>query len=90
MGPLLDTKQLTKATPGSGIPIRELQEYLWNNSDPTSFTQVLNVNVTGVYFTTIAFLGLLEAGNKPGNSLEGVTSQVISISSIAAFRKSVT
>lgn len=80
-------KALPKATAGSGKSIEELQEYLWNNGSADQFTEVLHVNVTGIWFATVAFLGLLDAGNKPGNALEGTTSQVITTSSIAAFRR---
>ncbi|KZT37285.1 NAD(P)-binding protein [Sistotremastrum suecicum HHB10207 ss-3] len=80
-------KLLPKATAGSGKSIEELQELLWNNGSAEQFTDVFHVNVTGIWFSTVAFLGLLDAGNKPGNALEGTTSQVVTVSSIAAFRR---
>ncbi|KZS93772.1 NAD-binding protein [Sistotremastrum niveocremeum HHB9708] len=85
MGP--DYKNIPKATAGSGKSIEELQEFLWNNGTAEQFTQVFHVNVTGLWFTTVAFLGLLDAGNKPGNALEGATSQVVTVSSIGGFRR---
>lgn len=87
MGP--DYKNIPKATAGSGKSIEELQEFLWNNGTAEQFTQVFHVNVTGLWFTTVAFLGLLDAGNKPGNALEGATSQVVTVSSIGGFRRHV-
>lgn len=80
---------IPKAQPGSGTPIKALQDTLWNNGTVEQFTSVFNVNVTAAWFTTVAFMELLEAGNKPGNALQDVTSQVITISSLASFRKSV-
>lgn len=44
------------------------------------------MNVSAVYYTTVAFLGLLDEGNKRG-VLPGVSSQVITISSLAALRR---
>ncbi|KAJ5893451.1 Short-chain dehydrogenase/reductase SAT3 [Penicillium taxi] len=58
------------------------------------FTNVLNVNVTGAYYTVVAFLPLLEAANqrrpvpRPG-VLSPPTAQVIITSSIAAFNRNV-
>lgn len=80
-------KGIPKVEPGSGTPIKALQDFLWDNGTAEEFTEVFNVNVTAAWFTTISFLGLLEAGNKPGNALEDITSQVITISSLAAFRR---
>jgi diacylglycerol diphosphate phosphatase/phosphatidate phosphatase len=49
------------------------------------FTQTYAVNATGVYYTTLAFLGLLDAGNKRGNMGLERRSQVIATSSIAGY-----
>lgn len=67
--------------------IEELQKYLWEKETAEEFTNVFNVNVTGVWFTTVAFLGLLAEGNKEGRGIAGVSSQVVTISSIAGFRR---
>lgn len=57
-------------------------------STPVSeFTQTYEVNVSGVYYTCLAFLELLAQGNEEGNKLEGTTSQIITISSIASFSR---
>ncbi|TFK50005.1 NAD-P-binding protein [Heliocybe sulcata] len=66
--------------------IKELQERLWNYATPEEFAKTFEVNCTGVYFTTVAFLELLDAGNRQGG-IEGVTSQVITLSSIAGLRR---
>jgi NAD(P)-dependent dehydrogenase (short-subunit alcohol dehydrogenase family) len=54
------------------------------------FTGAFEVNATSVWFTAMAFLGLLDKGNKTGvfGTGEGaVSSQVLVTSSIAAFNK---
>ncbi|KIJ34933.1 hypothetical protein M422DRAFT_181432, partial [Sphaerobolus stellatus SS14] len=63
--------------------IRALQTALKSSWD--EFMSPFNVNVTSVYFTIVAFLELLDNGNKQG--IPGVSSQVITISSMAGFRK---
>jgi NAD(P)-dependent dehydrogenase (short-subunit alcohol dehydrogenase family) len=49
------------------------------------FTATFKVNATSVWYSTMAFLKLLDNGNKKGNVEQ--TSQVVVISSIAAFNK---
>ncbi|KZS93798.1 NAD-binding protein [Sistotremastrum niveocremeum HHB9708] len=80
-------QDLPNAYPGSGKSVKELQEYLWNSESVEEFVNVFKVNLGGVWFGTIAFLQLLEEGNKPGRGVAGVTSQVITISSIEGFRR---
>ncbi|KAF6823601.1 hypothetical protein CPLU01_11315 [Colletotrichum plurivorum] len=53
--------------------------------DTANYTNVFDVNVTSVWYTTMAFVKLLDLGNKKGNLSQ--SSQVISTSSIAAFNK---
>ncbi|KAF2398930.1 dehydrogenase with different specificitie, partial [Trichodelitschia bisporula] len=52
------------------------------------YTDTFAVNVTGAYYTAVAVLDLLDSGNKKGN-MEGVRSQVLITSSIAAFSRAV-
>ncbi|ETS77890.1 hypothetical protein PFICI_09952 [Pestalotiopsis fici W106-1] len=49
------------------------------------YNQTFAVNVTSVWYTTLAFLTLLDAGNKKGNVEQ--KSQVITTSSIASLNK---
>lgn len=49
------------------------------------FTQTFAVNVSAVWYTTMACLDLLDKGNKKGNL--GWTSQVVVTSSIAGYNK---
>lgn len=50
------------------------------------FTNTFHVNCTAVFYTTIAFLGLLDAGNRNGSYGNG-RSQVIATSSIGSFNR---
>jgi len=54
-----------------------------------SFTQTLHLNTTAMYYTALAFLGLLDAGNKQGNMPAGVRSQIVATGSIAGFNRAV-
>lgn len=49
------------------------------------FTRALHVNTTAVWYTTLAFLRLLDAGNRRANVAQ--TAQVVVIGSIAAFNR---
>jgi len=51
------------------------------------FTETYNSNCTAAFYTTLAFLELLDAGNKKGNMHPLVKSQVIATSSIAAHSR---
>ena len=64
--------------------IATLQKALWDiNFD--DFQATLATNVTAVYFTTIAFLSLLHAGNKKLLASSGYSSQIIVTSSVAGY-----
>ncbi|KAL2021286.1 hypothetical protein VTK56DRAFT_7365 [Thermocarpiscus australiensis] len=54
--------------------------------DFEEFTNTFRVNSASVWFTAMAFLKLLDAGNKKGN-MDGMSSQVVVTSSIAGFNK---
>ena len=64
--------------------IDEFRSEMWKLSFE-EFTNTFHVNTTAVFFTTIAFLGLLDAGNKRKNVEQ--LSQVIATSSIAGFSR---
>jgi NAD(P)-dependent dehydrogenase (short-subunit alcohol dehydrogenase family) len=49
------------------------------------YTKTFAVNATSVWYTTMAFLTLLDVGNKKGNVVQ--KSQVIATSSIGGFNK---
>lgn len=80
--------------------IKAFQNELWNTGSPDDFAETFSVNVTAVYYTTVAFLDLLHQGNlrKQHGELRmtGLTpqefrpphhsSQVLTVSSSGAFR----
>jgi NAD(P)-dependent dehydrogenase (short-subunit alcohol dehydrogenase family) len=68
-------------------PAKELQRMILD-TPMEEFNHVFAVNVTGVLYNAIAFLDLLEAGNKQGNMAE-IRSQVLVTGSIAAYNRNV-
>ncbi|KAJ5973471.1 Short-chain dehydrogenase/reductase SAT3 [Penicillium waksmanii] len=90
LGPLMRPSQKPDGTPPS---LSELREELFSKP-MEAFTDVLNVNVTGSYYTVLAFLPLLEASNKrrpapQAGVLSPPTAQVVITSSIAGFIRKV-
>ncbi|KAI0196652.1 short chain dehydrogenase [Xylaria flabelliformis] len=83
----------------STLSIHELRTRLFDQISMEDFTDTMHVNATAAYFTILAFLELLDAGNK--NALKGgfgkpreegskvplVQSQVIVTSSICAYSR---
>lgn len=73
-----------KITPQTTV--EEFQKAFWD----VPFEEYANtfaVNTTAVWFTTMAFLGLLDKGNKKGNV--EMKSQVVATSSINSFNRNV-
>ncbi|KAI0017829.1 hypothetical protein F4780DRAFT_570753 [Xylariomycetidae sp. FL0641] len=74
---------LSNQDPGKTPTIQELQEALWK-PEMLDFTNTMHVNCTGVLYTIIAFLDLLDAGTKkrnvPTDAQILVTSSVASVS----------
>jgi NAD(P)-dependent dehydrogenase (short-subunit alcohol dehydrogenase family) len=66
--------------------IKALQSALWNAGTPEDFDKTYKLNVTATYYTSVSFLHLLHEGNKRTVS-RGISSQIITISSVAAFRR---
>lgn len=76
---------------GSQPSITEVRDQLWA-VPKEDFTNVFDVNVTGTYYTVVAFLPLLDAANKrrPAPDPDVVSppkAQVIITSSIAAYNR---
>ena len=79
--------------------VQEVRKKLFTDHSMKEFTQAFHVNVSGAFFTMVAFLELLDAGNKnalkggfgaplsPTSEVPGIQSQVIVTSSIAAFSR---
>lgn len=83
------------------MTVAQLRDKMFVNGDMDAWTNTLHVNVTGAFFTLLAFLGLLEAGNvaaeqgtgfgpRAPNGVNAVQSQVVFTSSIAAFSRAST
>ncbi|KAI8962183.1 NAD(P)-binding protein [Daldinia sp. FL1419] len=65
----------------------DLKARLWNNEDPSDWHDNFNTNVTAVYFTTVAFLPLLQQGIRPKGPLEPYSPSVITISSMSGIMR---
>ncbi|KAI9749109.1 MAG: hypothetical protein M4579_006999 [Chaenotheca gracillima] len=64
--------------------MQQVRDY-WFSQPPEKFTDTFAVNTTGVFYTALAFLPLLDAGNKKGNVQQ--KSQIIATSSIGGFSR---
>lgn len=63
-----------------------MKNKLWKNEDFESWNTVFNTNVTSVYFSTVAFLPLLQAGiDAPGHG--HLSPSVIVISSMSGIMR---
>lgn len=81
------------------LDIHDLRKSLFEETSMEDFTQAFHVNVTGTYFTMLAFLELLDAGNKKavkggfgaplkeGSDVPSIQSQVIINSSLSAYSR---
>ncbi|KAI1779592.1 NAD(P)-binding protein [Hypoxylon cercidicola] len=65
----------------------DLKARLWNSEDPSDWHDNFNTNVTSVYFTTVAFLPLLQAAIRPKGPREPFSSSVITISSMSGIMR---
>ena len=70
----------------SAPDIKSLQEKLWNAGTPEEFSMSFDVHAKAVYYTTVAFLSLLDAGNKRHSLPDEPRSQVIVVSSVGGDR----
>ncbi|KAF2766635.1 NAD(P)-binding protein [Teratosphaeria nubilosa] len=64
--------------------VKDIQEALWK-PEPDAYTKALHINVTGAYYTAIAFLDLLDAANKKRNVPQD--SSILITSSIAGYSR---
>ena len=81
------------------IKIQDLRRNLFDEVSMESFTASFHLNLTGAYFTMLAFLELLDAGNKhaleggfgaplkAGSQVPSIQSQVVFIGSIGSFSR---
>ena len=75
---------LTKDDGSSQPTIKEFQEKMLQ-PDVNDFTQTYHVNDTGVFYTAMSFLDLLDEGNKKRNVPQD--SQILVTSSVAGFNR---
>ena len=61
-----------------------MKDKLWDNEDFEGWNSVFNTNVSAVYFTTVAFLPLLQAGTEAYGHL---SASVIVISSMSGIMR---
>ena len=73
--------------PAPGDDIKAMQEKLWNAGTQEEFVKTYDVNVASVYYTSVAFLELLDEGNKRSLPAGEPASQIITIASIGGLRR---
>ena len=76
--------------PQASIPVPSISsvadfQKAWGETDFEEYADTFRLNAVAVWFTVVAFLGLLDEGNKKANVVQ--TSQVIATSSIASFNR---
>ena len=75
-----------KAPPNS-TSAGELHEKIWNSESVDDWQSVLQTNVTSVYFSTLAFLPLLQASIDPSGPYAPRSPSVIVISSMSGIMR---
>ncbi|OAX33066.1 NAD(P)-binding protein [Rhizopogon vinicolor AM-OR11-026] len=81
-GPL--SPELNNPSPTAQKEAGPLGEYLFNNESFEEWSSLYAINTFSIYFTTVAFLDLLDKGSKDN---EGFSSSVINITSISGLMK---
>lgn len=71
---------------GQKPTLEQFQEAMFKPS-MDEFSRAYHINATAVFFTAVAFLDLLDAGNKKGNVQQ--SSQILVTSSIAGFSRAI-
>lgn len=65
----------------------DMKEKLWNEESVEEWDETYRTDVTAVYFTTVAFLPLLQAGLEPKGPVNRFGSSVITISSMSGIMR---
>lgn len=76
----------TKAEPEE-VDASDLKKKLWDNESVEAWQSTFETDVTSVYFTTVAFLPLLQASLQPKGPLERYQPSVITISSMSGLMR---
>lgn len=71
----------------SSSDAKELRDTLWNNESVEEWGDTYRTDVTSVYFTTVAFLPLLQAAIEPQGPRNKFGSSVITISSMSGIMR---
>ncbi|KAI1384795.1 short chain dehydrogenase [Hypoxylon trugodes] len=83
----------------NNLPVKELRKQLFEDASMEEFTDTFRLNVTGTLFSFLAFLELLDEGNKrslnggfgapdkKGSDAPSIQSQIIITSSVSAFAR---
>jgi len=66
---------------------QELKDQLWNNESVEDWQDTMKTDVTAVYFTTVAFLPLLQAAISPKGPYQQFNPSVIVISSMSGIMR---
>lgn len=81
-----DSSPNARTRPTGESSVKEIRDYYFNYRDDQIWKTTLDTNVAAVFLTTVAFLELLDAGNK--RRAEGKpTSQVIAIGSVGGLTR---
>lgn len=75
-----------KAEPESA-DAEDLKKTLWEKETPEGWNATFDTDVTSVYFTTVAFLPLLQASIEPNGPLEKFVPSVITTSSMSGMMR---
>lgn len=75
-------KQFTRDSGDDVSTVQGIRDFLWKDEFP-DWDQVMRTNVSGVWFPSVAFLGLLDKGNEKANLVQ--KSQIVTIGSVGAF-----
>ena len=73
--------------------LEEWAAAMWEGASMEAFTETMHVNVTGAFYSVLAFLGLLDVVNRRRERMQGGVrpgmqrSQVVVTSSIAGFTR---
>lgn len=67
------------------MSVSALRQRMFTDTDPAAMTNAFHVNVTGAYFTAMAYLELLDTGNQAAP--DNIQSQIVVTSSIASFMR---
>ncbi|KAF2173410.1 hypothetical protein M409DRAFT_61834 [Zasmidium cellare ATCC 36951] len=78
----LDSKWTQSADGHDFSSLDQVRDFLWKD-EVEDWDKILRVNVSGIWFTSVAFLGLLGKGNEKGNVVQ--KSQIVTVGSIGAF-----